>query len=109
MCSNFIRPSSLHVLLGDEVACDKHRVELSDENILQHHYLCTSASWTQQPRPHIVQRGEVEAVLARADPGLGEDGHPVAAPPVALLQLLQVGGQPGVGLPANSAHLIQIY
>ena len=93
------------------MACDKHRVELSDENILQHHYLSlsTSASWLQQLRPHIVQRGEVEAVLARADPGLGEDGHPVAAPPVAPLQLLQVGGQPGVGLPANSAHLIQIY
>ena len=56
-------------------------------------------------RPHIVQRGEVEAVLARADPGLGEDGDPVAAPPVAALQLLQVGGQPGVGLPANSTYL----
>ena len=91
------------------MACDKHRVELPDENILQHHYLSTAASWLLQLRPHIVQRGEVEAVLARAHPGPGEDGDPVAAPPVALLQLLQVGGQPGVGLPANSAHLIRYY
>ena len=78
LCSNFVHPSSLGVLLSEEVACHIHRVEVSGEKVLQHS-LCTSQR-VRPVRAHMLYGGEVEAVLAGAHPGLREDGHPVAAP-----------------------------